>query len=112
MTARPLGIYDICKAVIDILEVDGPDVPDVTGDHWYWCRFHERAERASTPVTPPIRPGEAGYRFSDKSGLGNTCVRVGPFMSKREAERLNVGFRRTESGAAVRKPALGMAVEE
>lgn len=61
----PLGIGDIVdRAVAGHLPDQSPLLEFV---HWYWCRRHDCTE-----------PSDA---ISDK------CIRIGPFMSKGEAQR-------------------------
>lgn len=76
---RPLDVYDISGA--RPRQTDGN--PKM-GDHWYWCRHHKRAEHVGWAM------------------IG--CVRVGPFMSQREALRLAVGSHNQDEG-------LGMDIE-
>lgn len=57
---RPLGIVDLFNNL--------PPEP-IVDNLWYWCRLHERTEQW-VDVTK------------------NFCVRVGPFMTQQEANRL------------------------
>lgn len=91
MTDRPLGIADI--AVLQISTVERP-----LNDHWYWCRRHEKAENVSEPTM--------------HYGIANPihCIRIGPFMSEREANRLGANYDLPEAQPR-RVPPLGMEVE-
>jgi hypothetical protein len=74
--SRPIGIADL------ILQ---PLAGAPTPDHWYWCRIHEKAEHVSDPVIRKHVP------FGDKTRVTVACIRIGPFMSDTEAQRLSRG---------------------
>lgn len=86
--AKPLGIADVFRA---------RPVAPYPGDHWYWCRRHEKAERSTEPVN------------ADPSRQHSWCIRIGPFMTEREANRLRVGEEGDEVLAEYRP--LGMEIE-
>lgn len=79
--ARPLDVYDI--AGVRGLQYQHAKM----GDHWYWCRHHRRAEHVGWAM--------------------DGCIRVGPFMSEREATILRREHPEYPEGD---KP-LGMEVE-
>lgn len=94
MVARfPLGIADVMRmAEMGVNPLDE--------DHWCWCRRHEEAEHVSTPTK----------REQDRT---ISCIRIGPFMSEREANRLGeiqVTLSPVSGHYRTRK-ALGMEVE-
>lgn len=70
MSTRPLGIADLNRAYVQVKYQDLPD-------HWYWCRRHERAEHAGDKPTDRVI-GESDW---------SDCIRIGPFMSEKEANR-------------------------
>jgi hypothetical protein len=85
INARP-----ICT--IDIAPVPGYPQHEKMGDHWYWCRQHLRAEHS-------------GWAMGG-------CVRIGPFVTEREANRLEgVSTLDVVDGEWVDIPPLGMDVE-
>lgn len=88
----PLGIADVVRASTDTGR-SAMHLPE----HWYWCRRHEEAELSSTPTKRDPDPTVA-------------CVRVGPFMTKDEAELLGEmpGCRHCDDGPY---PGLGLTVE-
>lgn len=61
---RPLDVYDIAG-----MRPKQNDRNPAMADHWYWCRRHQRAEHSGWAM--------------------DGCVRIGPFMSEAEAERLS-----------------------
>lgn len=69
----------------------GPLHPAI-GRHWYWCREHQRAEYVGWAM------------------IG--CIRIGPFMSEREANRLAGLEAGTTKGPAVLVNPLGVEVEQ
>lgn len=88
----PLGIADLMESVRAVALGDHAPVSGPKVDHWYWCRRHEQVHKFGEKCEgEPIYPGEAGYRFSDKSGdapaASGACIDIGPFMSEREANR-------------------------
>lgn len=84
INARPLDVLDISGA-----RRHAGLQHEKMGDHWYWCRAHGRAENVGWAM--------------------DGCVRVGPFMSEREANRLKgAPYKGPYSGA---HPPLGMEVE-
>lgn len=95
MIDRPLGIADLLHPGEAALFSEGITRPG--SDSWYWCRQHKRAEHVSVPPAWP-----------NNNGLVVDCVRIGPFMSEREANRL--GFAATGTND-LRRP-LGMEVEQ
>lgn len=72
MTTQPLGVHDLRGADDHILHNTLPE-------HWYWCRRHEKAERSTEPIN------------ADPSRQDSWCIRIGPFMTEAEAERLSGG---------------------
>lgn len=85
----PLGIAD--------LRLDDSCTPDNVPEHWYWCRRHKEAEPSSTPTKRDPDPTIS-------------CIRIGPFMTKDEAELLGEmpGCRHCDDGPY---PGLGMKVD-
>lgn len=90
---RPLGIADL--GVPSTLM----NMPLAAGDHWYWCRRHERAEHVNQPVHSWYDEAEQRHK---------SCIRIGPFMSEREANIL--AGDRSEVNRRTIEP-LGMEVE-
>lgn len=78
---RPLDVYDIAG-------LRGNKPHTAMGNHWYWCRWHKRPEHVDWAMAE--------------------CVRIGPFMSEREAERLAGA---EEPYAYKDEDGLGMGVE-
>lgn len=68
-------------------------------DYWTWCRRHQKAEHVSERTT-------AIHSTDGVAAHTEVCVRIGPFMSAREANRLG------EIGYIGSRPPLGMEVEE
>jgi hypothetical protein len=97
MPYRPLGIAD----VVSMAEAG---VNPAHESHWYWCRRHRQPVMAGEPCTdlewPEAPSGYLHARMKD-------CIRIGPFMSEREALRL------TTLGAPYGKTVkhLGMEIE-
>lgn len=92
--SRPLGVADLLKADRD------SDI-SLMQSHWYWCRRHERAEHVSQ--APHHSEGA-----TDSGTHSTPCIRVGPFMSEREANRLHG---HSEDGRVIWDKPLGMEVE-
>lgn len=80
---RPMHVYDLSAT-----DYQHPAM----GDHWYWCRRHQQAEHCDWAM--------------------DGCVRIGPFMTKSEADRL-AGAWVDDSGVdgAAWVPALDMEVD-
>lgn len=74
----PLGIQDI----IDLNHPEAVSAPDGWDECWYWCRRHEQAARADRKCSTADDFGSIEY-------AQNLCIRVGPFMTEHEAQRLN-----------------------
>jgi hypothetical protein len=86
VTDRPLDVYDISG-----MRPRQTDQNPTMGDHWYWCRQHERAEHVGWTMI--------------------SCVRIGPFMSEREANRLAGQGTTVHGTTLVLTVSLGMEVE-
>lgn len=82
--SQPIGVSDLRRHDGCLAECE----PGI----WFWCRQHERAEHVSEPTTRAY----AGWK---------ECIRIGPFMSEREALRLSVVTRYPQT-------ALGVEIEE
>lgn len=78
MADRPLGISDLHEAVRLRYTPYGPDISET----WYWCRVH-------SPEKGPERIRDGGGYYPTGQLPGDDCIRVGPFMSEREANRLS-----------------------
>lgn len=63
------------------------DHPSYTGT-WYWCRHHVRAEPAQQSVNEVCPGSPCQEQIWQGTHTHVVCVRVGPFMSEREANRL------------------------
>lgn len=92
MSDRPIGIEDLFDT----------SIWKIADDHWYWCRRHEKAEPVNEPTVRELMQA-TGAPYSD-----GDCVRVGPFMTEWEANRLS----ESQCQVCGPDPALGMAVEE
>lgn len=87
-TVIPLGIADI--SALD--------------DHtWFWCRRHKQSVKVEEPCTAQ---DQVTYEFPLED-----CIRIGPFMSEREANRLRGSRWDTRLGMQVIE-SLGMEVEQ
>lgn len=87
VNARPLSILDLLNPIIAINSA--APAHEKLGDHWYWCRAHQRAEHVGWAM--------------------DGCVRIGPFMTEDEAGRLAGAG---QVGQKLTRPPLGMEVVE
>jgi hypothetical protein len=97
MPNRPLGIADLIHGVSD----HDPDVRQLAGYlPWFWCRCHTQTVLSGSYCTCTCLRGAndwhnmpPGSVFHDQScpqhPHNRDCIRVGPFMSEREANRLS-----------------------
>jgi hypothetical protein len=69
---RPIGLAELHSDPRFMTAARRP----ILADHWYWCRKHRCAEHVGANMNPNRDPWVY-------------CVRVGPFMSQREAQRLD-----------------------
>lgn len=72
-TTVPLGIADL---TLDQLLGEAEPGEEI----YFWCRRHRKSHRAGEKCK-----NEKGYAFYKR----DRCVDVGPFMSEREAQRLD-----------------------
>jgi hypothetical protein len=122
MTDELLGFADLTKTTRPEEE------HSAVWDCWWWCRRHEEAEHVSTPMyavkcpecQKPVRGNipfaplsmkhECGAVWTVLSGEEQQCIRIGPFMSEREANRLGAGPFHAADYDFMLEP-LGMEIE-
>jgi len=88
MSDRPLGIRDLIE---EHPETGSPEF----GMHWYWCRRHEQAHKVGEKCkvecdcNHALKPEQHRPNCATRPWNWQDCIDVGPFMSEREATRLN-----------------------